>query len=323
MSSEAQAYTLFQQPWWLDAAARNRWDEVQIEEGGRVVARLPFMVKERLGFRALVKPKLTQTLGPWTLEYPGEKPATALNRQNELYRKLIQALPKHDLFWQNFAPQVTNWQPFYWEHFSQSTRYTYALDLAQSENDLYGALSKSKRQDIRRAEKSLVIDRTCGVDDLMALVRMTFSRRELPVPYSLDYLERIHAAVDEHGIGSILVARDRVSGQPHGATYTISDGQRTYLLVSGQNPELRHSGSGALLTWTAIKDSMHTSSVFDFEGSMMKEIASFYRGFGGRQVPYFEVERFWRGGPVAAGAFGIANASRRGVRRVVQSARRN
>ena len=56
---------VFQQPWWLDAVAPGRWDEVTCEEGGRVVARLPFVVRGRPRFRMLAQSSLTQTLGPW------------------------------------------------------------------------------------------------------------------------------------------------------------------------------------------------------------------------------------------------------------------
>src|SRR6185436_4750407 len=47
------ANAIFQQPWWLDAVAPGRWGESTVERGGRIVARLPFVVRGRGRLRML------------------------------------------------------------------------------------------------------------------------------------------------------------------------------------------------------------------------------------------------------------------------------
>ena len=58
------ANAIFQQPWWLDAVVPGRWGEARVERDGRIVARLPFVVRGRGRLRVLTQPPLTQTLGP-------------------------------------------------------------------------------------------------------------------------------------------------------------------------------------------------------------------------------------------------------------------
>ena len=42
--------------------------------------------------------------------------------------KLIEQLPKKALFQQNFHYNFTDWLPYYWAGFEQSTRYSYVLE---------------------------------------------------------------------------------------------------------------------------------------------------------------------------------------------------
>src|SRR5438445_8943831 len=78
----AEVTSIFQQPWWLDAVAPGAWDEVTIEKGGQLVARLPYVVKKHLGFTLISMPPLTQTLGPWLLPYD-RKYARQLSEEKE------------------------------------------------------------------------------------------------------------------------------------------------------------------------------------------------------------------------------------------------
>src|SRR5262249_11080896 len=112
---------LFREPWWLDCVAGpGNWGEVEVREGGRLVASLPSAIQRRLGMTFLKMPPLTQTLGPWIAPLPG-KPATVLGREKDLIEELIAGLPAHDHFSQSFHPDITNWLPWYWLGFEQTT----------------------------------------------------------------------------------------------------------------------------------------------------------------------------------------------------------
>lgn len=291
-------FTVFQEPWWLDGVAPNAWDAVEIQEGGRTVARFPFVIREANGSLNLGQPKLTQSLGPWIETAPDASTNTQLSRQKDLFTKLIKRLPPHQSFLQNFAPQVTDWLPFYWQGFTQTTRYTYALDLSQSDEELLAGASKNTRKRIRSASRSVSVGVENDLDILLRLNDMTFARQEMEPPYTHDYVRRLDDAVTRNGVRILTVARDLDTGRPTAAAYGVGDGRRIYLLMSGADPEKRSSGAGYLTKWHLIQESKKTSEVFDFEGSMIERIESFNRGFGAQQVPYFQVRKSAPRGPV-------------------------
>ena len=138
------AYTLFQQPWWLNAVAPGQWHAATVQRGTEVAARLPYVIRKKPGLVVISQPPLTQTLGPW-LRTTEARCTNRLSEQHELMRELIAQLPRFDLFRQTFAPALTNWLPFHWEGFQQTTFYTYRIE---SLTDLYavrGAFHKSVR----------------------------------------------------------------------------------------------------------------------------------------------------------------------------------
>ena len=61
--------------------------------------------------------------------------------------------------------------------------------------------------------------------------------------------------------------------------------------MSARDPELQAVGANTLLYWEAIRLASSVSRVFDFEGSMVEPIEHYFRGFGGRQTPYFCVRK--------------------------------
>lgn len=282
-------HSLFEQPWWLDATAPGQWDAVEVQEGGRTVARLPFVVRKKHGFRALTQPPLTQTLGPW-VEQLSQNPSKHLAREKELLNALIARLPPHDVFQQAFHANVTNWLPFYWTGFSQTTYYSYAFDDLTDHDHIYRGFSKTTRQQVERTSSRLYVDDSGSIDDLLHLADHTYQRQGLTLPYPRDLLYRIDDAVKRHATRQLLIAKDE-AGAHHAAIYVIGDERRAYSIVTGTHTEHRQSGAINLLYWEAIKAASQHSRVFDFEGSMIPGVEEFYRKFGGVQVPYFAVRR--------------------------------
>ena len=78
------ANALFQQPWWLDAVAPGRWGEVTCERDGRIVARLPYVVRDGRGLRMPTQSSLTHTLGPWVGPKPTPTPPSGRRQRTPL-----------------------------------------------------------------------------------------------------------------------------------------------------------------------------------------------------------------------------------------------
>jgi hypothetical protein len=287
-----QDTTIYRQPWWLDAVVPGQWGEVVVKRGEDIAARLPYVVGKRAGFTMLRMPPLTQFLGPWIR--PGEgKTATRLANEKDLMSELIDGLPRFDHFRQNFQHSITNWLPFYWKDFTQTTRYTYRLGDLSDPELLWSGLAENVRRAVRKAEKTLSVRSDLGLEEFLRLNALTFSRQGTETPYSDELVGRLDAACVERNVRKMLFAEDS-DGRLHAAVYIIWDNDAAYNLMLGSDPDVRNSGASSLVMWEAIRFASTVTKAFDFEGSMIESIERSFRSFGASQVPYFQVSRMSR-----------------------------
>jgi hypothetical protein len=276
------AYSLFEQPWWLDALVPGAWDAAVVVKNGEVVGRLPFARMRRVGLTILCQPLLTPFLGPWIKPGTG-KTHTRLEHEYEILRGLIAALPKHDVFIQDFHHSVTSCLPFYWKGFSQAVRYTYIIDELDDHDKIWAGFSKTARTHIRRAEQQVTVHAIDDIETFLALNEMTYQRQGIRMPYSANMVRRLDAACSARGVRRILLA-EGADRTPHAAVYLVWDPESAYSLMSGNDDRFRHSGAISLLRWEAIKFAGQVTKRFDFEGSMLQPVERFFRTFGGCQV---------------------------------------
>jgi hypothetical protein len=299
-------HSLFERPWWLDAVAPGAWDAVVVVKNGEIVGRLPFVRKRRLGLTILGQPMLTQFLGPWIKTEMG-KPQTQLEREHNILRSLIAALPSHDVFNQNFHHSVTNCLPFTWQGFSHSVDYTYIIDDLRDLDKIWDGFRKTLRTHIRNAERQVIVRVSDDIEPLIALNRMVFERQGLPPRYPADLIRRLDVACRAHSARRLFLAED-TNGAPHAALYLVWDSESAYDLLGGSDPRLRNSNAMSLLRWEAIKYASQVTRRFDFEGSMLENVEQSIRSFGGRQVQY---ARITRGGTLKGRFALLANEIRR------------
>jgi len=308
-SGQDGAYSVFQRRWWLDAAAPGCWDEVQVRRGDGVVARLPFVLARRAGLTRLGTAPFTKTLGPW-LAPSDAKYTNALATEIELTGELIERLPRHDVFRQAFAPELTNWLAFHWAGFRASAAVTYRIDVLDDLDAVWSSMRENIRREIRKAERQVEIVDDLGLGRLVDLAGRTFARQGLAGGVDTAALERIDAACADRDSRTTLFAVD-AQRRVHAAAYFVWDEHVTYYLLGGGDPELRNSGASSLLLWRGIQHAAGVSRSFDFEGSMLEPVERFFRAFGGRQTPYLVLARRGRLAGALAAAAGVARSLRR------------
>ncbi len=252
---------------------------------------MPWALKQnRLGLKIISQPALTQTLGPWIAE-PSKKTkyATKLAREKDLMEVLIDQLPFYHVFRQNFASEISNWLPFYWRGFQQTTRYTYRLESLDSSDLLWKGFNENTRREIRKAEKKGVcVEATDDVNAFLAVNEKTFRRQGMKLPYERAYVRNLYSACLANGAGKIFLARG-ADGRVHAGNLIVWNQHCAYYLLGGGDPELRNSGATSLAMWHAIQFASTVSKIFDFEGSMIEPVERFFRGFGAVQTPYFSL----------------------------------
>lgn len=283
---------LFSQPWWLDASTGDDgWDVALVEKGGLVLASMPYLKGRRAGFRISTQPWLTLSLGPWLRPSTAKQPRR-IAQQKELLQALIAQLPPFDHFRQSWHYSQTNWLPFHWSGFHQTTDYSYVLHDLSDLNAVWDGFQENIRKEIRKASGRyrLCVRDDRSLEDVIRLHGMSFNRQGKSIPTPRPVIEALDEVCSRRGQRAFFIAEDSQNRQ-HAVVYIVWDANSAYYLLGGGDPALRNSGAASLCMWEAIKHASTVTRSFDFCGSMSEPIEQFVRAFGGRQCPYFSVSK--------------------------------
>ena len=135
--------------------------------------------------------------------------------------------------------------------------------------------------EIKKAEKSLKIKAVANLSEISELLLRNSD-------VSTDTFKVIDSACKQNNAREILAAYDN-DGNIHACIYLVFDHASAYYLTGGAEDRFKTSGAMSLLLWEAIKLSATRVKRFDFEGSMIESVERFFRGFGGKQLSYFEL----------------------------------
>ena len=212
-----------------------------------------------------------------------------LSEQKKIMYSLIDQFPITGEIDIQFHYSLSNWQPFYWRGFKQTTNYTYVLENIE-EQSVWKELRSNIRTDIKKATKSLSIRDDLGIERFIEIYEKSFKRQKMKMPYGQKLISRLDRVCSDQNKRRISFALDN-QNRIHAAIYTVWDNKSAYYIMGGADPDLRNSGAHSLLIWDSI---LYTSSFvqrFDFEGSMNENIEAFFRAFGGHQMPIINVYR--------------------------------
>jgi hypothetical protein len=274
--------SVFCRSWWLNTVRGVR--VLACFSGKEIIAGIPLFIEKRFGIPVCTMPKLTQTWGVVMRPLQG-KTVTAAARETKILRTFAARLSQHRLFFQAFHPSLSNWLPFYWLGFRQTTRFTYVLDDLTDLNRVWNGMSESTRRQITKAQKAGLVAVPCGIEEVQRCECQSFLRQKKKLPHSESLLKDIHDAAKKNDSGTCFAVVDR-EGTLYSAWLLVWDRNRAYDLVGGTDSALRSSGANSLRVWHAIQFAATRSRVFDFEGSVIQSIEQFNRNFGAKQVPY-------------------------------------
>lgn len=274
---------LFFKPFYLDAITNKQWEVVYAMQSGSIVAVMPFQFDSKRGY--IRKPPFSIYQGPYLFSAT----SLSLTDQMNLLESLESALPKYVYYNQHWHPSMRNWLPFFWKGYIQSTRYSYIIRKQSIENVRSGYTTNVTRN-IKKAAKQLSVKDSDNWDDLYKLIQKTFSRKNEENPIEKSSLMRLLDACKQEDCVKVLVATDE-AGSIHAAMLLVWDDSTVYYLAGGIDPEKKNSGAMTLLFDHAIDWAMNHQRDFDFEGSMIQSIETFFRSFGAVQQEYFVVTK--------------------------------
>jgi hypothetical protein len=186
-----------------------------------------------------------------------------------------------------FPPSYFDAQPYLWNDFEASLKYTYVLDLSQPIDTILSNYSSERRKNITKAKKDGITSQI--VYNFPLLYEMTYktltsknadSDAELVKNIFFDY------ANEKNAFGCISY----YNNQPSAMVFCLVDESSAYYLFGYSDKDNGHEGAHALAIHTAIEHCKNSGlSAFDFCGSMIPAIERYFRGFGAELQPMMQI----------------------------------
>jgi hypothetical protein len=261
------------------------WTGYVIEREGAPVAIWPMGEMKQWGHTRMIQHLFTPLQGPWFRDAGlarAEGPAVV--------RELLSGLGDFSEYQQNYHWSLGMKPGDLPPAFRGRTRPTYIIDLTVPLDELWENLKPTYRNNkIRKAEDVVELKAGVSAGDFHEVHKKTYERQGIPMFYTLDFLERWMALMEEQGWGEAFCAAD-ADGRLHSVGYLMYGSGTAWLFMHGNDPVLRKSGSGIWLAWEMIKAAKARGAErFDFLGSSIPSIARVRKDLGGQRVDFLTV----------------------------------
>lgn len=278
---------VFCHSWWLEAITKSHFKIIVLIENNEIVAGMPVAFDDR---NYINQPPVTRTLGILYKPKGNISEYKMASDQRKWLTALVEQLPLENFIQMIMHHNFTDWLPFRWMGFRQTTGYTYLLNYEDKTiNDLWNNLNYDKKKKINRAERNGV--RVELSDDFELLYRfesLSFERQGLKFRIPINDLILLDDAIKKNGSRIIFKAVDH-SNRVHAMLYVVFNSKSVYALMSGSDPNLRKLGGHTLITWEAVKFFRDKVQYYNFGGSDIKSIEEHVKGYGGVITPYFHI----------------------------------
>ncbi len=284
---------IFMQSWYINAMLA-QWQAVVVHDDKQnLLAVMPMLIKSKYYLKYSLQPILAKYWGICLANKIFSNHYEEYSWKKKVVEAIIQAIPqKLAKFNHSFSPAFDYLLPFYWNKYQLVTRYTYILSLKNTSTKPEEGFSKSVTKKVNKALKNeLIIRPEHDVNLLLKLFEENENSGKLILPKShYQQYTNIQQACAERGQCFMLsVFNQENSGIASGLF--LQDWHTTYFLSGIVSPAYRQTAAMPLLVTEAIKKAQTGTDNFDFLGSMMETIESFFRSFGPKPVAYMAAKK--------------------------------
>ena len=94
---------------------------------------------------------------------------------------------------QNFHYGITDWLPFYWEGYRQTTRYTYMLKDIRNTKAILGNMSFNIRRNITKARDKyhITVKKGISIEEFLLIQAQTFKRQQITNKEDMEVLIKL------------------------------------------------------------------------------------------------------------------------------------
>jgi len=262
--------------WYLDIVSPG-WLALITEDYQAV---FPLTWRKKYGVHYLFQPFFTQQLGVFS--------ATKKNTE-KLVQSFINSIPKKFRF---FEIQVNHANTVPLEKVNTTERLTHHLDLSSSYEKIQQGYSENLVRNIRRAEKNnLEISSSIKLHEIIRIFRKNRGL-EIDTLKDKDYdiLSQLYEKANELKLVTSIGAKTPAGSWCSGAVFLKSFHEYIFLF-SATDEVGRQSGAMSLVIDQFINKHSNEKANLDFEGSMDKNLARYYKSFGSKEVVYLQVRK--------------------------------
>lgn len=269
--AEAVNSRIYAYSWYLDAVADN-WDVLVY---GDYQAVMPLPWRRKYFIHYIYTPAWIQQLGIFSVE--------------ELHQNLIQSFLQTIPFRFLKISLLLN-EDNKWCNRFISVRDNYILSLLPDYQALYSSFKKNRKQSLREAQQYNIKIRT-GVsgENAIALHRSFIQQRTNLTEMDYQKLTQLFQRLIPNK--QIFYYDCFQDNERIGSAVFLNDKQRYYYLMSAVNDKGKQTQAMSVILNQFLKDHSGEDAIFDFEGSMISGIASFFSSFGAEKVRYYHYQK--------------------------------
>tara|TARA_R110001583_G_scaffold34847_6_gene116642 strand:- start:12494 stop:13375 length:882 start_codon:yes stop_codon:yes gene_type:complete len=271
----AENSRIYAYSWYLDIVADN-WDVLVLNDYEAVMP-LPFLRFKKLFFlKKIAQPNFCQQLGVFCIKVlPEIVMSDFLIKFSELKFRYY----NFNSF-QKINNEIINC--------SVIKKINFELDLVKPYHEIYNGYAKNLKRNLKKANKiELVISSETTVSDFLLLKENNKKHTIKSTQYKLmrklinELLQRNLATIYGVYFENKLIA----------SAFFVEEKQRVTHLFSATTIIGKEVGAIPYLFDVIIKNNSAKKMIFDFEGSMIPNVARFFKSFGAKQTNYYSLEK--------------------------------
>ena len=237
-------------------------------------------------------PPYTPYFGPLFGNTEREKQFFSLNTYYKFCADLLKSIPKSGHYDFKVSNSFHNILPFHWKGFQTSVLATYTIQ--KSLEDYLKQLNKNKYRELKKllAEEkagNIKVIEDQRLPEIVSLLETTAKRKNFKSNASI--VKQLFEKPDSSFMKTFLIESKDLGVISAGLF--LFDNKRVYNLlnVSKDIDHPVYKTINLLTLYKGISFALDSNRIFDFEGSMIKGVESFYRLMGGTHTPLYRLQK--------------------------------
>lgn len=278
---------IFQYPFYLDIVSSGNWAFQCIAPDKKDIKAIFPYYYENSNFGLRIKNKgLLKYAGPWVDPevIKNSRPSTV----SQYIEDIINSLPTFASLNLLLHPEAL--EPLVFRHhgFSQGVMYTYMLDVSDLDK-LKSGFNQNIKRNLKKNKDKINVEEITDFDVFYSLVKNTVARRNTSMFIDYSTVEKLCKICIEKDKGTLLIAHNS-EDEPVAGMFLVWDRFYMHYLVGGFHPDW--GGAMASVFFEAFKLANEKGVIFDFHGSMDKDIGNYFRSFGAGLTPYYTLTKY-------------------------------